>query len=103
MTLIPDSEREAFFRDVDEASQKAIWCAVATVANGEPRVRMVHPTWEGDILWFATGANSAKVRQMRANPIVERIGISKAHSTSFAMSGTGERETRGFSREDWGP
>ena len=71
MALIPDSEHEAFFRDVDAASQEAIWCAVATVANGEPRVRMVHPTWEGDILWFATGANSAKVRQMRANPIVD--------------------------------
>ena len=34
---------------------------------------------------------------------VGRIGISKAHSASFAMSGTGQRGTRGFSREDWGP
>ncbi len=71
MALITDSERETFFREVDEASQKATWCAVATVANGEPRVRMVHPTWEGETLWFATGATSPKVRQMQANAIVD--------------------------------
>ncbi len=71
MPLITDSEREAFFREVDEASQKATWCAVATVADGEPRVRMVHPTWEGETLWFATGATSPKVRQMQANSIVD--------------------------------
>ena len=34
---------------------------------------------------------------------VLQIGISKAHSTSFAMSGTSSRGTRGFSREDWAP
>ena len=49
------SEKEAFFKEVDEACKKSIWCAVATVNGNEPRVRMVHPSWEGDVLWFATG------------------------------------------------
>jgi len=71
MALIRDSERQAFLQAVDEASQQATWCAVATVANGEPRVRMVHPTWEGETLWFATGAHSPKVQQMQANPVVD--------------------------------
>lgn len=71
MSLISDTERKAFFQEVDEASQRATWCAVATVAEGEPRVRMVHPTWEGETLWFATGTRSPKVRQMQANPVVD--------------------------------
>ena len=52
---IPAAEREAFFADVDTACKKAIWCALATVtttaAGAQPRVRIVHPTWEGDTLW----------------------------------------------------
>ena len=32
---------------------------------------MVHPTWEGETLWFATGTTSPKVRQIRGNPAVD--------------------------------
>ncbi len=64
-------ERKAFFDDVEAASKKAIWCALATVDGDVPRVRIVHPTWEGETLWFATGASSAKIRQLRANPNVD--------------------------------
>ncbi len=64
-------ERRAFFDDVEAASKKAIWCALATLDGDAPRVRIVHPTWEGEKLWFATGASSAKIRQLRANPNVD--------------------------------
>ena len=60
MSVIDSSGKESFLRDVEAAAKKAIWCALATVANNEARVRMVHPTWEGDILWIATGPNTAK-------------------------------------------
>ncbi len=53
MTISPE-QKDAFFADVDEACKKAIWCAVATVEGNQPRVRMVHPTWDGDTLWIAT-------------------------------------------------
>ena len=66
-----DSEKEDFFKEVDEASKKAIWCAVATVNGKEPRVRMVHPTWDGDVLWFATGPDTPKAKQLRENPNVD--------------------------------
>lgn len=66
-----EAEKDAFFKAVDEASQKAIWCAVATVAGNEPRVRMVHPTWDGKVLWFATGPQSPKADQLRENPNVD--------------------------------
>ena len=50
--------------------QKAVWCAIATVDGDQPRVRIVHPTWDGDVLWFATGPVS-KAEQLRANPHVD--------------------------------
>ena len=54
MTKVAEDQREQFFADVDAAARKSIWAAVATVAGSIPKVRMVHPTWEGETLWFAT-------------------------------------------------
>jgi general stress protein 26 len=71
MTAVSQSERREFFQAVDAASRKAVWCALATVEGGEPRVRMVHPTWEGETLWFATVTGSPKARQLAANPAVD--------------------------------
>ena len=71
MTDVSDAEKDEFFAAVDAACKKAVWCAVATMAGSEPRVRIVHPTWEGDVLWFATGPESPKARQLRANPAVD--------------------------------
>ncbi len=71
MTLIANRDKDAFFRDVEAAAKKAIWCALATVAGNEARVRMVHPTWEGDILWIATGPTSAKAREIQDNGAVD--------------------------------
>ncbi len=71
MSFIDPSTTEQFFADVASASARATWCALATVHNGEPRVRMVHPTWEGQVLWLATGAGSAKLRQIASTPVVD--------------------------------
>ena len=71
MALVTVDETPAFFAAVEAASKKAVWCALATVAGREPRVRMVHPTWDGQVLWLATAPDSPKVRQMRDNPIVD--------------------------------
>jgi general stress protein 26 len=60
-----------FFAAVDAACKRAVWCAVATVAGNEPRVRIVHPTWDGQVLWFATGPQSPKAKQLRANSHVD--------------------------------
>ena len=75
MTEVTEADRAAFFEDVAAASAKAVWCALATVRGSgdraEPRVRIVHPTWEGDVLWLATGPATPKARQMAANPMVD--------------------------------
>lgn len=72
MTMVSGADSEQFFAAVNEASNKAEWAAVASVDEAnEPRVRMVHPTWEGQVLWFATSASSPKARQLRENPFVD--------------------------------
>ncbi|NKB99297.1 MAG: hypothetical protein GKR90_12500 [Pseudomonadales bacterium] len=71
MTDINPADKGAFFQAVDEACKKAVWCAIATVDGDKPRVRIVHPTWDGDTLWFATGPDSPKARHLRNNPLVD--------------------------------
>jgi general stress protein 26 len=71
MPEVSQSERAEFFGAVEAAAKKAIWCALATSSPGGPRVRMVHPTWEGETLWFATGTRSPKVGQIETDPRVD--------------------------------
>lgn len=71
MAMVLESEQEQFFLDVATAAKKAIWCALATSEDGEPRVRMVHPTWEGSVLWLATGPTTAKARQISQQPLID--------------------------------
>ncbi len=88
------SERESFFKEVDEACKTAIWCAVATVHGHEPRVRMVHPTWDGDVLWFATGPDSPKAHQLRANPNVDiQYQVAPPNFIHVMVRGTAELVT----------
>ena len=68
MSQVTENERQAFFSDVDAACRKAVWSALATVRGDQPRVRLVHPTWEGETLWIATDPNSPKGRQLAVNP-----------------------------------
>jgi len=71
MSSVNIADAEAFFADVESASKKAVWCALATVQGSEPRVRLVHPTWEGRTLWLATAPSSPKALQIAANPSVD--------------------------------
>ena len=68
---VSEEEKVQFFDDVNAACKKAVWCAIATVTGDQPRVRIVHPTWDGDILWFATGPESPKAHHLRENPNVD--------------------------------
>ena len=69
--MVAADEKDEFFSQVNEACKKAVWCAIATVDGDKPRVRIVHPTWERDSLWFATGPESPKANQLRDNPQVD--------------------------------
>lgn len=51
-----------------DAARLSPWAHVATIgADGKPDVVPVHPTWEGDTLWFMTFADSVKARNLATN------------------------------------
>ena len=94
MARVEQGQREAFFADVNEASKKAVWCAVATCDIDVPTVRIVHPTWEGETLWFATMTGSPKVRHMQANPRVDiQYQVAEPDFVHILVSGCAEIET----------
>lgn len=71
MAIVTGQDKDAFFADANEAAKKSIWAAIATVDGDQARVRIVHPTWENDVLWFATGTTTAKARQIASNASVD--------------------------------
>lgn len=71
MSDVSDADRAQFFADVEAAAKQAVWCALATQSTNGPRVRMVHPTWEGETLWFATGTTSPKAKQIAREPRID--------------------------------
>ena len=48
-----------------ESARLSPWAHLATVGrDGDPDVVPIHPAWEGDTLWFMTGAKSVKARNI---------------------------------------
>jgi len=73
-----------FWDKVHATAAKATWAYLATAVDGQPKVRVVHPAFEGDRVWVATGRASAKARHIDKNPKVElfyQIGADMVHLT----------------------
>ena len=73
-----------FWDKVHSTAAKATWAYLATADGTQPRVRVVHPAFEGDRVWLATPRASAKARQIEKNPKVElfyQIGAEMVHLT----------------------
>lgn len=91
MTRVAETDRAAFFADVDAACRTAVWAAVSTVREGEPRVRLVHPTWEGDTLWFATDPRSPKAVQLQKTPAIDiQYQVAPPEFVHILVRGTAE-------------
>jgi general stress protein 26 len=78
---MPDS---SFWTKVHAAAAKATWAYLATTDGNQPKVRVVHPAFEGERVWIATGRASAKARHVDKNPKVElfyQIGAEMVHLT----------------------
>jgi general stress protein 26 len=63
------------------------WAYLATVKDGSPKERVVHPAFEGKRIWIATGRTSAKARQIERNPRVEMFYQIGADMTHLTVSG----------------
>jgi general stress protein 26 len=73
-----------FWDKAHAAATKAIWAYLATAVGSQPKVRVVHPAFEGQRVWVATGRASAKARHIDKNPKVElfyQIGAEMVHLT----------------------
>src|SRR3984885_15454291 len=67
-----------------EGAKKATWAYLATNKGDQPKVRVVHPAFEGERVWVATGRASAKAGHIDQNPKVElfyQIGADMVHLT----------------------
>ncbi len=73
-----------FWDKARAAAAKATWAYLATADGAQPKVRVVHPAFEGERVWIATGRSSAKARHIGKNPRVElfyQIGAEMVHLT----------------------
>src|SRR5271167_3147953 len=73
-----------FWEKAHAVAAKATWAYLATAAGNQPKVRVVHPAFEGERVWVATGRESAKARQIDKNAKVElfyQIGADMVHLT----------------------
>ena len=73
-----------FWDKAHAVAAKATWAYLATTSRDQPKVRVVHPAFEGERVWVATGRASAKARHIEKNPKVElfyHLGADMVHLT----------------------
>jgi general stress protein 26 len=71
--------------DFDARVRRIVWCTVATVDNhGRPRSRILHPLWEGQVGWIATGRNSPKTAHLDNNRYVSLSYWDQEHEQIYA-------------------
>ena len=49
-----------FWDKVHASAAKATWAYLATANGTQPKVRVVHPAFEGERVWVATGLQIAR-------------------------------------------
>jgi general stress protein 26 len=55
----------------DERVARIAWASVTTIdRRGRPRVRILHPIWEGSTGWIATGRQSFKAKHLAEHPYI---------------------------------
>jgi general stress protein 26 len=77
-------DEAGFWKQVHAVASKATWAYLATAKGNQPKVRVVHPAFEGDRLWIATGRTSPKAAHVEGNPRVElfyAVGPEMVHLT----------------------
>ncbi|MFP6806485.1 MAG: pyridoxamine 5'-phosphate oxidase family protein [Pseudomonadales bacterium] len=71
--------------EFDRRVNAIVWCTVSTVdRKGRPRSRILHPIWEGETGWIATGRNSFKAKHLADNPYVSLCYWDPDHKQIYA-------------------
>lgn len=64
---------------------RIVWCTFTTVdRKNRPRSRMLHPIWEGQQGYVATGRNSHKAKHIEHNPYVSLTYWDPSHEQVYA-------------------
>lgn len=71
--------------DFHRITGRVVWCTVTTVdGKGRPRGRILHPVWEGNTGWIATGRQSFKAKHIAKNPHVSCSYWDQQHEQVYA-------------------
>jgi len=71
--------------EFDRRVRKIVWCSVCTLnRNGRPRSRMLHPIWEGNTGWIATGRETLKTKHLAENSYVSLSYWDPDHKQVYA-------------------
>lgn len=65
--------------------RRIVWATVVTIDNQDrPRARILHPVWEGNTGWIATGRHSFKAKHLERNPYVSVSYWDQQHQQVYA-------------------
>ena len=72
--------------DFLERVARIVWATVTTIdGEGRPFSRILHPIWEGQTGWIATGRQTLKTRHLAANRAVAVAYWDQSHDTIMAQ------------------
>ena len=80
----------AILDEARDIAGQSSWAYLATARADQPTVRPIHPLWEGDVVWVATGIDSPKVRHVQGNAHVELFWHLTDALRHLTVTGTAE-------------
>jgi uncharacterized pyridoxamine 5'-phosphate oxidase family protein len=71
--------------EVVERAQRGPYASMATVdPDGRPQTRIVHPVWDGEIIWISAFPGGPKARHIAANPWVSLAWTTETWTPMYA-------------------
>lgn len=71
--------------EFDRRIKKIVWCTFTTIdRQGRPRSRMIHPIWDGNTGWIATGRQSFKAKHIAEHEFVSLTYWDPDHEQIYA-------------------
>jgi general stress protein 26 len=83
------ASEQAFQDEMLGIVREAMWSFLATADGEQPRVRVVHPVWDGFTAYIGTGPKSAKAKQIESNQNTEMFYWTKDTFKHLTVTGPG--------------
>lgn len=80
-----DVSLDAILPGFHARAARICWCQMATTdRQGRPRMRLVHPVWDGATAWITTRPGSHKFKHFAKTPFVSLGYWDPAHDLAYA-------------------